>query len=55
MLRDDLSFYRLLLGRLSLGELTALYERTAPEYETLARVIAEELSQRLAVPLREAA
>lgn len=47
MLRVDLSLYQSVLGRLSLDELLALYERTAPEYEALARAIAEELDQRL--------
>jgi hypothetical protein len=47
MLRCDVSLYRSLLRRLSFGELVALYERTAPHYEKLAGVIAEELSQRL--------
>ena len=55
MLRRDVSFYRALLGRLSLGELVALYERTAPEYAALAQVIAEELERRQDGALRAAA
>ncbi len=47
MLRRDLTLYRVVLGRLSLGDLMALYERTAPEHETLAQIIAQELDQRL--------
>jgi hypothetical protein len=47
MLLRDLAFYRTLLRRLPLGELLALYERTAPEYAALAQAIAEELTARL--------
>lgn len=47
MLLRDLTFYRHLLRGLTLGDLVALYERTAPQYETLARAIADELSGRL--------
>lgn len=47
MLIRDLTFYRHLLRGLSLGDLMALYERTAPRYETLARAIADELNGRL--------
>jgi hypothetical protein len=55
VLRRDLSFYRSLLRDLSLGELVALYERTAPEYALLAEAIAEELEQRQGSGLRAAA
>ena len=47
MLRADLTLYRRLLCRLSLGDLIALYERTTTEYAALAQVIADELDQRL--------
>ena len=47
MLRRDLIWYRTLLRDLSLADLATLYERTAPQYETLARAIADELDARL--------
>lgn len=47
MLRHDVSLYRSLLRRLSLQDLMILYERTVPDYETLAGIIAEELCRRL--------
>lgn len=47
MLLRDMTFYRTLLQRLSLAELLALYERTAPDYSILARTIAEEMDARL--------
>ncbi len=47
MLLRDLTFYRHLLRGLTLGDLVALYERTAPQYETLAQAIADELNGRL--------
>lgn len=54
MLRRDRAFYRLLLRRLSLGELVTLYERTLSEFETLAPFIAEELDRRLTRAVQEA-
>ncbi len=47
MLLCDRTAYRLLLRRLSLGDLVALYERTVSEYDTLAAIIADELNARL--------
>ncbi len=47
MLLRDMTLYRTLLQRLTLAELLALYERTAPDYGLLARTIAEELDARL--------
>lgn len=47
MLHCDRSAYRVLLRRLTLGELVALYERTLSEYDALAQIIADELSARL--------
>lgn len=46
MLLRDLTFYRRVLRGLSVGDLAALYERTAPQYEILARAIADELDAR---------
>ncbi len=47
MLLCDCAAYRLLLRRLSLGDLVALYERTVCKYDTLAAIIADELNLRL--------
>ncbi len=47
MLRRDLLLYQRLLSALTLSELAALYERTAPEYAPLAQAIADEISLRL--------
>ncbi len=46
MLLRDLTLYRTLLRRLTVAELLALYERTAPDYGLLAQTIAEELDAR---------
>ncbi len=47
MLLCDRTTYRLLLRRLSLGDLVTLYERTLPEHAALAQIIADELNVRL--------
>lgn len=47
MLLCDRTTYSLLLRRLSLGDLVALYERTAPDFAALAALIAAEIDLRL--------
>ncbi len=47
MLLRDLTLYRALLQKLSLGDLILLYERTLGQQPTLARVIGDELDRRL--------
>lgn len=47
MLLRDLTLYRTLLRRLSLGDLIALYERTVRDNPRLAQAIGEELTDRL--------
>jgi len=53
MRRLNTRWYRKLLHQLTWGELSALYERTRPEYPSLARVIAEELNGRFATETAE--
>lgn len=48
MLVRDLTVYRTVLRRLSLGDLVSLYERTFREQPALARAISDELDCRLA-------
>ncbi len=48
MRQSDRLLYRVILRRVSLPELTALYERTLPEYPALAETIASEIDARLA-------
>lgn len=47
MLLRDLTLYRALLLRLSLGDLILLYERTAGKQPALAQAIGDELDRRL--------
>ena len=48
MRQSDRNLYGVILQRVSLPELTALYERTMPEYPALAEAIASEMDARLA-------